>query len=151
MSLSVDDTVDEVFSEADFKYLTDNQRQELQHINSHRKSHSRERAVTFNNDISRSPMDYTWNNLSMATQEYLGKYCLAPKHPENSDGKPGFSIGVTMARKVNGITSGRTGLYNSETSQGCTAPPSTPEPTSKDESTSKILDITRLKKLPKLI
>ncbi|XP_022800831.1 uncharacterized protein LOC111338596 [Stylophora pistillata] len=141
LSLSVDDTLDEVFSEADFKYLTDDQQQELQKINSHGKSHSRQRAVTFDNDISRSPMDYTWNNLSMATQQYLGKYCLAPKHPD----------GLTKARKTKGISSSDSGLLNSETFQGCKAPPPTPEPTSKEENTSNILDITRLKKLPKLI
>lgn len=141
LSLSVDDTLDEVFSDADFKYLTDDQQQELQKINSHGKSHSRQRAVTFDNDISQSPMDYTWNNLSMATQQYLGKYCLAPKHPD----------GLTKARKTKGISSSDSGLLNSETFQGCKAPPPTPEPTSKEENTSNILDITRLKKLPKLI
>ncbi|CAH3129473.1 unnamed protein product [Pocillopora meandrina] len=64
-------------------------------------------------------MDYMWNNLSMATQQYLGKYCLAPQHPTISE--------------------------------GCEAPPPNPEPASEDENTSNILDITRLKKLPKLI
>ena len=147
MSLSVNDTLDEVFSEADFKYLTDGQQQELQQINSCSKSHSRHRAVTFDTDISRSPMDYTWNNLSMATQQYLGKYCLAPQHFEIFDSQRG----PTMARKTRGTSACDSGHFNSETSQGCKAPPPTPEPTSKDENTSNILDITRLKKLPKLI
>ena len=48
LSLSVNNTLIEVFSEADFKYLTDDQWQELQQIN----SHSCHRAVTFENDIS---------------------------------------------------------------------------------------------------
>ena len=94
-SLSVDNTLDEVFSEADFKYLTDDQKHELRQINSCGKSHSRHRAFTFDDDISRSPMDYTWNNLSMATQQYLGKYCLAPQNPTISEGQHG----PTMARK----------------------------------------------------
>ena len=49
------------------------------------------RAITFENDISRSPMDYTWNNLSMATQQYLGKYCLAPQQPAIFDGQHGLT------------------------------------------------------------
>ncbi|RMX53199.1 hypothetical protein pdam_00020630 [Pocillopora damicornis] len=64
-------------------------------------------------------MDYTRNNLSMATQQYLGKCCLAPQHPAISE--------------------------------GCKAPPPTPEPASKNEITSNIFDITRLKKLPKVL
>ena len=152
LSLSVDDTLDEVFSSADLKYLTDNQRQELEQISNHHKTHSRDRAVTFNESICRSAVDYTWNNLSMATQDYLGKYCLAPKHAGNLDDKNGERIGVTTARKVTDVSSRRTGLHCSSASQGCNAPPPTPEPASKDdESTSQILDITRLKKLPKLM
>ncbi|KAJ7383823.1 hypothetical protein OS493_025695 [Desmophyllum pertusum] len=152
LSLSVDDTLDEVFSSVDLKYLTDNQRQELEQISNHHKTHSRDRAVTFNESLCRSAVDYTWNNLSMATQDYLGKYCLAPKHAGNLDDKNGERIGVTTARKVTDVSSRRTGLHSSAASQGCSAPPPTPEPASKDdESTSQILDITRLKKLPKLM
>lgn len=147
----MDDTLDEVFNEADLKYLNDNQLQELQQINKPQKHHSRDRAVTFNDTMSRSAVDYTWNNLSMATKDYLGKYCLAPKYSGNSDDKNGERIGVTTARKGEDIINGRTGLHTSVESQGCKAPPPTPEPTSKDENTSQILDITRLKKLPKLI
>lgn len=151
LSLSVDDSMDEVFSEADLKYLTDNQRQELQKINGHHKNHSRDRAVTFNDSVCQSAVDYTWNNLSMATKDYLGKYCLAPKHSDKSEDKNCEQIGVTTARKATDFTNGRGGLHTSVEYQGCKAPPPTPEPTSKGESTSQILDITRLKKLPKLI
>ena len=146
-SLSVDNTLDEVFSDADFKYLTDDQRHKLRQINSCGKSHSRHRAVTFENDISQSPMDYTWNNLSMATQQYLGKYCLAPQHPTISEGQHG----PTIARKSKRTSACDSELLNSETFRGCEVPPPTPEPASKNENTSNILDITRLKKLPKLI
>ena len=66
-----------------------------QQITSWSKSHSHQRAVTFHNDISWSLMDYMWNNLSMATQQYLGKYCLAPQNPTISEGQHG----PTMARK----------------------------------------------------
>ena len=83
----------------------------------------------------------------MATQQYLGKYCLAPQHSEIFDGQRG----PTMARKTRGTSACDSGHFNSKTSQGCKAPPLTPEHTSKDENTSNILDITRLKKLPKLI
>lgn len=151
LSLSVDDSMDEVFSEADLKYLTDNQQLELQQINGHRKNHGRDRAVTFNDSVSCSAVDYTWNNLSMATKDYLGKYCLAPKHSGNPDSKNCGRTGVTSAKKSTDITNRRAGPHASMEYQGCKAPPPTPEPTNKDEGTSQILDITRLKKLPKLI
>ena len=144
--------MDEVFSEADLKYLTDQQRQELQQINGRQKNHSRNRAVTFNDSVCKSAVDYTWNNLSMATRDYLGKYCLAPKQSGNiSDDKTSGQIGVTSAGKATDISNGRTRLHTSAELHGCKAPPPTPEPTGKDESTSQILDIMRLKKLPKLI
>lgn len=153
LSLTVDDTLDEVFNEADLKYLNDNQLQELQQISKPHKHHSRDRAVTFNDSMLHSAVDYTWNNLSMATKDYLGKYCLAPKHSGNSDDKHGELIGpgVTTSRKDGDLTNGRKGLHTSVKSEGCKAPPSTPEPINKDGSNSQILDITRLKKLPKLI
>ena len=47
LSFSIDETLGEVFSEADLKYLTDIQLQELQQISSQRKNNSRHRAVTF--------------------------------------------------------------------------------------------------------
>ena len=166
MSFSVDETLDEVFNEADLKYLTDTQLQELRQISNHRKNHSRERAVTFSvlqeersvlsrkgslgkdhlcDSSSLTAIDYTWNNLSMATKEYLGKYCLAPRQLGNPDGEK-----CDAAKDVSDISHGRTGLQTSVTSQGCSAPPSTPEPANRDGSDSQILDITRLKKLPKL-
>ncbi|KAL9951590.1 hypothetical protein ACROYT_G044274 [Oculina patagonica] len=151
LSLSVDDSMDEVFSEADFKYLTDNQRQELQQINGHRKNHGRDRAVTFNDSVCQSAVDYTWNNLSMATKDYLGKYCLAPKQSGKSEDKNYEQLGVTTARKATDFSNGRRELHTSVEYQGGKAPPPTPEPANKGESTSQILDITRLKKLPKLI
>ena len=92
-------------------------------------------------------MDYMWNNLSMATQQYLGKYCLAPQHPTISEGQHG----PTMDRKSKRTSACDSKLFNSETFRGCEAPPPNPEPASEDENTSNILDITRLKKLPKLI
>ena len=46
MSLTVDETIDEVFSEADLKYLTDHQLLELQHIRGHHKKKSLDNAVT---------------------------------------------------------------------------------------------------------
>ena len=151
LSLAVDDTLDEVFNEADLKYLNDNQLQELQQISKPYKHHSRDRAVTFNDSMLHSAVDYTWNNLSMATKDYLGKYCLAPKHSGNSDDKHDEIIAVTTSRKDRDFTNGRKELHTSVESQGCKAPPPTPEPTSKDGRNSQILDITRLKKLPKLI
>ena len=83
----------------------------------------------------------------MATQQYLGKYCLAPQHPTISKGQHR----PTMARKSKRTSACDSERFNSETFQGCEAPPPTPEPASKDENTSNILDITRLKQLPKLI
>ena len=151
MSLTVDDTLDEVFNEADLKYLNDNQRQELQQISKPHKHHSRDRTVTFHDSMSHSAVDYTWNNLSMATKDYLGKYCLAPKHSGNLDDTHGEQIGATTARKKEDFTNGQTRLHSSVESQGCKAPPPTPEATNKNGSNSQILDITRLKKLPKLI
>ena len=118
-----------------------------QQITSWCKRHSHYRAVTFHNDISWSLMDYMWNNLSMATQQYLGKYCLAPQHPTISEGQHG----PTMDRKSKRTSACDSELFNSETFRGCEAPPPNPEPASEDENTSNILDITRLKKLPKLI
>ena len=118
----------------------------MRQINSCSKSHSRHRAVTFDTDITQSPMDYTWNNLSMATLQYLGRYCLALQHPAIVDGQ----CRPTMVKKSKGTSACDSGLFDSEISQGCKAPPPTPEPTSKDENISNILDITRLKK-PKLI
>lgn len=168
LSFSVDETLDEVFSEADLKYLTNNQLQELQQISGRRKTRSRDRAVTFSvlqedrSVLSRkgsvekehlcdassvTAMDYTWNNLSMATKEYLGKYCLVPGKPANSASGTGNQ---KVATKVTDITSETAASHTSAASQGCSAPPSTPEPSSKNESDSQILDITRLKKLPKL-
>ena len=167
MSFSIDETLDEVFNEADLKYLTETQLQELRQISDHRKNHSRERAVTFSvlqevrnvssrkgslekdhlcDSSSLTAMDYTWNNLSMATKEYLGKYCLAPRQPGNPVGEKGDG-----PKEGSDMSSGsRTGPQTSVASQGCSAPPSTPEPTNRDSSDSQILDITRLKKLPKL-
>lgn len=150
LSLTTDDTLDEVFNEADLKYLNDNQLQELQRISKPHKHHSCDRVVTFHDSMSHSAVDYTWNNLSMATKDYLGKYSLAPKHSGNSDNQHGEQIGATTARKKEDFSNGRTGLHTSVKSQGCKAPPPTPEPTNKDDK-SQILDITRLKKLPKLI
>ena len=148
----MDDTLDEVFNEADLKYLNDNQLQELQQISKAPKHHSRDRAVTFRDSMSHSAVDYTWNNLSMATKDYLGKYCLAPKHSGDSDqDKHGEQIGATTARKKGDISKGQTGIHTLVESQGCKAPPPTPEPTNNDDNNSQILDITRLKKLPKLI
>ena len=95
-----------------------------QQITSWSKSHSHHRAVTFHNDISRSLMDYMWNNLSMATQQYLGKYCLAPQHPTISEGQHG----PTIARKSKRTSACDSELFNSETFRGCEAPPPTPEP-----------------------
>lgn len=169
MSFSVDETLDEVFSEADLKYLTENQLQELQQISSHRKKHGRDRAVTFSvlpegvsvlsrkgnvekghlqcDSSSLTAVDYTWNNLSMATKEYLGKYCLAPQKPSDSDGG---NVDCNAAMKGSDETGERLGQQISVRSQGCTAPPCTPEPTKRGDSDSQILDIRRLKKLPKL-
>ena len=101
--------------------------------------------------MSYSAVDYTWNNLSMATKDYLGKYSLAPKHSGNSDDKHDERTGVTASKREGNFTNGRSGLHTSLESQGCKAPPPTPEPANKDENTSQILDISRLKKLPKLI
>ena len=168
MSFSVDETLDEVFSEADRKYLTENQLHELQQISSHSKNHGRDRAVTFSvlpegvsvlsrkgtvekgnlcDSSSLTAMDYTWNNLSMATKEYLGKYCLAPQKPSDSNGG---NVDCNAAMKGSDDTRERLGQQISVTSQGCRAPPCTPEPTERGDSGSQILDITRLKKLPKL-
>ena len=161
MSFSVDETLDEVFSETYLKYLTDTQLQELQHMSSHHKKHSRDRAVTFSVleetrstllrkgsvDLSSlSATDYTWNNLSMATRDYLGKYCLGPTQPGDSV----ESRKETAEKKVLEVSNGSERSHSPVTSQGCTAPPCTPEATNKDENDAQILDIMRLKKLPKL-
>ena len=173
VSLSVDDTLDEVFNEADdiaLKYLTDDQLQEHWQITGHHKSQSRTRAVTFSafpdaekssltgrmlferehvcNSSSSNGPDYTWNNLSMATKEYLERYCLAPQQhrtPRQKDANIGSS-----PKNVSEESSGADrGPSSKELSYGCKAPPSTPEPNAKSNG-SKILDINRLKKLPKL-
>ena len=130
-------------------------------MSSHHKKHSRDRAVTFSVleeasstslrkgsvDLSSlSAMDYTWNNLSMATRDYLGKYCLGPTQPGDSV----ESRKETAEKKVSEVSNSSERSHSSVTSQGCTAPPCTPEPTNKDENDSQILDIMRLKKLPKL-
>jgi len=83
----------------------------------------------------------------MATKEYLGEYCLAPTQPGDSGSGTGYWNSV---RKVSDTSNGKAEPHNSVASQGCSAPPSTPEPTKGDDSNSQILDITRLKKLPKL-
>jgi len=168
LSFSVDETLDEVFSEADLKYLTDIQLEELQQISSQRKNNSRHRAVTFSvlqegsgvlsrkgsvekdhlcDSSSMTAMDYTWNNLSMATKEYLGKYFLAPTQPCDSGGGTGDWNSV---RKLSDTSHGKAEPQASVASQACNAPPSTPEPAKGDDTDSQILDITRLKRLPKL-
>ena len=130
-------------------------------MSGHHKKHSRDRAVTFSVleearstslrkgsvDLSSlSATDYTWNNLSMATRDYLGKYCLGPTQPGDSV----ESSKGTAEKKVTEVSNRSERSHSSVTSQGCTAPPCTPEPTNKDENDSQILDIMRLKKLPKL-
>ena len=157
-----------MFSEADLKYLTDTQLEELQQISSQRKNNSRHRAVTFSvlqegsgvlsrkgsvekdhlcDSSSMTAMDYTWNNLSMATKEYLGKYFLAPTQPCDSGGGTGDWNSV---RKLSDTSHGKAEPQASVASQACNAPPSTPEPAKGDDTDSQILDITRLKRLPKL-
>ena len=130
-------------------------------MSSHHKKHSRDRAVTFSVleetrstslrkvsvDLSSlSATDYTWNNLSMATRDYLGKYCLGPTQPGDSV----ESSKGTAEKKVSEVSNRSERSHSSLTSQGCTAPPCTPEATNKDENDAQILDIMRLKKLPKL-
>ena len=161
MSLTVDETIDEVFSEADLKYLTDHQLLELQDIRSHHKKQSLDSVVTLQegksilstkesmekglvcDSSSLTAVDYTWNNLSMATKNYLGKYCLAPRELVRSNNSQVDQHETEAKSKHEGPNS-------SLASQGCSAPPCTPEPTTKNEADSQILDITRLKKLPKL-
>ena len=161
MSLTVDETIDEVFSEADLKYLTDHQLLELQHIRSHYKKKSLDNAVTLQegksilsmkesvekgrvcDSSSLTAVDYTWNNLSMATKDYLGKYCLAPRELVRSNDSQ-------IEQHEREAESEHKRPKSSLAAQGCSAPPCTPEPTTKNEADTQILDITRLKKLPKL-
>lgn len=159
MSFSVDETLDEVLSEADLHQL-----HELQPISTHSNKNTRDRAATFSvfqedksilsrkgsvekdhlcDSRSLTSVDYTWNNLSMATKDYLGKYCLAPRELVKSGD-------CRVDKQLPEAKNGQKGPKTSFASQGCSVPPSTPEPAKKNDGDSQILDITRLKKLPKL-
>lgn len=182
VSLTVDETMDEVFSEADsiaLKYLSDKQLTELR-----RQTSCHGRGVRFGGTPSTrarvlqggsqlrttlerehlrnlsvvSDSDYTWNNLSFATKNYLGKYHLVPTgytNPKNKAEKQRDGVELPCDKKVQGLERVEEAecsvedRSHSTASQGRVAPPPTPEPTS-TENSSNILDISRLKKLPKL-
>lgn len=178
VSIAVDETMDEVFAEADhiaLKYLSEQQLSELQ-----RQSGQRARSVRFS-DISASrgrlirghselgaifrheharnesvvgSSDYTWNNLSFATRNYLGKYHLAPAGCANAK-TDNEARGGDAGAPADGQNEGPEKAYcaadggaHSMASQPCGAPPPTPEP--RHNEAANILDIGRLKKLPKL-
>ena len=174
VSIAVDETMDEVFSEADhiaLKYLSEQQLTELRHQAGQRRrsvrlsdtststarlmlghsetvSVSRHERSGYTSVIGGS--DYTWNNLSFATRKYLGKYHLAPagRVDTTTDSEErGRSAGVS-AGGANKEADDAAEKDLSIVSQTCEAPPPTPEP--HNEEPSNILDIGRLKKLPKL-
>ena len=153
MSMSIDDTFDEVtyIDEMALKYLSD---EEIKQFKSELRpstaavKRSFTRTVRFGSlpsdnerrSLSRRNLrevDFTWNNLSFCTKNYLTKYNLVEGH-------------VSFTGEGDGQASTPYQKENSpETSIEPCKPPF-PSPARNSEESSDILDIKRLKNLPKL-
>ncbi len=150
--MSVDDTFDEVtyIDEVALKYLSD---EELKHFKSElrpssgaavRRSYTR--TVRFGSlptdnerrSLSRRNLrevDFTWNNLSFCTKNYLAKYNLVEGH---------VSFTGQQDRQVS------TPCNEENSPETSIEPCKPPFPSPAPEGSSHILDIKRLKNLPKL-
>lgn len=157
VSLSMDDTFDfDLLSDADritLKYLSDEQQRELPKLfnrrtrnrtvrfdslpTSHQKSLHRGRRVSASHV---SEVEFSLNNLSLATKEYLEKYNLM--------GKRTVSKEKYSCKTNKGNSEKRTNLVSPKFE--CTAPPPTSEPGTADSSGSNVLDMKKLRNLPKL-
>ena len=153
VSLSMDDTMDfDLLSDADritLKYLSDEQRKELPRLfnrrtrnrtvrfdslpTSHQRGLHRGRRLSANHV---SEVEFSLNNLSLATKEYLEKYNLMGKREVNKE-----KDSCKKSEKRTNCVSPK---------PDCTAPPPTPEPGTADTSGSNVLDMKKLRNLPKL-
>ncbi|EDO33988.1 predicted protein [Nematostella vectensis] len=152
VSLALDETMDEV-STVDaiaLKYLTSEQLQDL-----HQASHKQGKTVaghhgygSQHNLFRSSPVDFTITNLSMATQHYLEKYNLVARKlsEERREQSHAIDSGSKPAHRKCSVDS------TSKTSQllQCLTPPPSPDPQHFKSAPPKVLDIDRLRKLPKL-
>ena len=150
VSMSVDDTFDEVtyIDEVALKYLSDEElkqfKSELRPSSGAAVKRSFTRTVRFgslpsdNERRSHSrrnlrEVDFTWNNLSFCTKNYLAKYNLV-------EGEVSFPAQEEVNTPSKGDNSPETSI------EPCKPPFPSPAP----EGSSHILDIKRLKNLPKL-
>ncbi|XP_031551352.1 SCL-interrupting locus protein homolog isoform X2 [Actinia tenebrosa] len=165
-SMTVDETLDETILDTEtlaLKYLNQEQIQEYLQLSSNRHG-NQGRGPTrapnniggFNNGRLINDVDCTWNNLSMATQDYLQRYnlvgCKKTTNPtRNGDG---HVMGTQAPKPRDGDCHGSStqaaelSRDGSVASIQCSAPPSTPEPR---QTETRILDIQRLRNLPKLL
>lgn len=158
-SLSVEESLDETILDTEslaLKYLTQEQIQEYRQLTRNRhgnKGRGPPRAL--NNIDSLNDVDFTWNNLSMATQDYLQRYNLVSGKKTTNPTRNGARdvIGTQPPEQreeghhVSGTQAFEKSRDGSVASIQCSAPPSTPEP----RQTEPILDIQRLRNLPKLL
>lgn len=152
-SMSVDETLDETVVETEslaLKYLNNEQLQEYQHVvGSCRGNRGRgfTRALSnigsFSNGRCVTDVDCTWNNLSMATQDYLQRYNLVGQNKQTKSKNR-----TDEDSHVSGSHTPDESREESIASIRCSAPPSTPEPR---HTEARILDIKRLRNLPKLL
>lgn len=152
--MSVDDTFDEVayVDEVASKYLSEKELKEFRtelRPTAGTLKRSMTRTVRFGSlpcdkegrSLSIREVDFTWNNLSFCTKNYLTKYNLVEGHTSS-----------TPADGKNGIPGRRpSDVGNSQESVIIPCKPPRTSPVRKSsEGDNKILDIQRLKSLPKL-
>jgi len=138
VSTSIDDSIASSvlqIDSLDANYLSNSQLLEYRHlVNDHCSSHGqRVTHKQYKRRDSLNEVNCTWNNLSMATQDFLQRYNFTG-HKTKAD--------------LGGKVDCRNTSMKSTGSFHCSAPPSTPEPAG---GTERILDIERLRNLPKLL
>ena len=162
ISMSVDETFDEVayLDEVALKYLSDEEinvfKNELHPTAAGTVKRSFTRTVRFgslpNERERRSPskelrgvreVDFTWNNLSLCTKNYLTKYNLVEKHlsfcAKDEEDKSGKNVDQELSKE------------DPQQSLEVPCKPPFPSPVRKSsDDKNEILDIRRLKNLPKL-
>lgn len=158
VSMSVDDTFDEMtcIDDVALKYLSEEELKNYKHelkpcTTTVRRSYTRTvRFGSLPSEGERKALakrntretDFTWNNLSFSTKNYLAKYNLV-EGSEVSLYKKDEDTKQEISREKTKTTG------PSRTSQDSNGPVSTPN-TEHYEVSSHILDIQRLKNLPKL-
>ena len=149
VSLSIDDSLDlNLLSDADritLKYLSEEQRKELPKVFNRR---SRNRTVRFQSNPSwflhkgteLSEVEFSFNNLSVATKQYLEKYNLMESREKQKESR----------NKNSSSDSGKNTQLSTSPKAECAAPPPTPDMGTADGSSSNVLDMKKLRNLPKL-